>query len=96
MNKFSHMQYLVIIMSSNSRERGTDLHQRDLIAAAQHFVLFKMSIPKHKIIAAKGTAKGGRISKDLVHKQGGGVQGREQKTIRMKIYTLYITIFAHT
>ena len=43
-----------------------------------------MTTPKHKIVAAEGRANGGRIKKDLPHQQGGRVQGRKQKTRRVK------------
>ena len=49
-------------------------------------VLFKVGLkvptPKHEVVAAEGTAKGGRIGEDLFHQQGGGIQSREQKTVR--------------
>ena len=49
-------------------------------------VLFKVGLkvptPKHEVVAAEGTAKGGRIGEDLFHQQGGGIQGRDQKTVR--------------
>lgn len=41
-----------------------------------------MSTPKHRIVAAEGRAKGGRIRKDLLHQQGRRFHSREQKTRR--------------
>ena len=36
-----------------------------------NFVLFKVGLkvptPKHEVVAAEGTAKGGRIGEDLLH-----------------------------
>ena len=80
-------QEIVTIMSSYSEERETELleHRSDLITAAQ--VELNMMTPKHKIVAAEGRANGGRIKKDLLHQQGGRVQGRKQKTRRAKRQT---------
>ena len=73
-------------MSSYSEERETELleHRSDLITAALFKEELNMTTPKRNIVAAKGRANGGRIKKDLLHQQGGRVQGRKQKTRRAK------------